>query len=81
MVQEANHSLNQRRDNRDQEQIVSQSALIAIEMTKPWVRFQSDLMTTYANSVQTLARVCGAQCESLMNYGQESQSQYGQGNR
>jgi ABC-type uncharacterized transport system involved in gliding motility auxiliary subunit len=75
---EANHSLPSRRDSREQEQLITQTATVAIEMAKPYIRFQSELLSAWANSSQVFARIYERQAETFTQLAQEGVQQSGQ---
>lgn len=71
MVDKANHSLESRRDAREQEQLIAQSTRAGIDLVKPLVRFQTDMMVACANGLTAWTRMCVVQTEALLAYGEQ----------
>lgn len=61
---------------KEQEQrMLAQATNVAIEMARPYVRFQSDLLSTWANNVQVFAKMYAVQTEAFAQYAQEQAQQ------
>lgn len=68
-----------RREAKEQEQqMLAQATNVAIEMAKPYVRFQSELLSTWANSVQVFAKMFSVQTDAFAQYTQEQAQQLSQ---
>lgn len=64
---------------REQEQqVLAQATNVAIEMAKPYVRFQSELLSTWANNAQVFAKMFSVQTEAFAQYTQDQAQQLGQ---
>lgn len=70
MERDVNHSLSSRRETRDQQELAAQPLNISLDLAKVAMRFQAELLTTWANNIQMLTR---AWVNQLDTFTQESE--------
>ncbi len=86
MEHDVNHSLERRRDARDQShEVIAQTTNMSVEMAKTIIRFQADFAMTWANNIQSLTRGWVAQLDAFTQdaerVAQYNQQQYQPGQR